>query len=628
MLLLLAALACDSDPANPSDDTGSNEQDDTGEVQTDDTGETGETGDPVVDADGDGFSAEDDCDDNDPSTYPGAAEICDGQDNDCDGSPEAISVPSTHASLEEALSASVEGELICLEAGTYTLAPLTLDKAVSISGTSSDEVTLEASAAGALITISEVSGFQLSGLTLEGTHGEGGAIHVIGSEGRLEDVVVQSHSVGADDTWAYAPLYVTDSTLELVEVSVLDTQVAQVAQSCRLNGSASWFERSDVSWDGGTISGHRVSLGSGGGSTSQNMALGAISSKDGSLALSGLLIEDIEVDVDAYKGSAIAYGFLYLSTTETTLQDVTARQIDLSAVSTSSSAGSATAIGLVHGGDWAQPLIWHGGSIEDVTVSSEALGSAYVYGVQATAWDWQDLALSGWDIQGSSSHSQARCNGFYASQWDADSSLRRVDLRGVDLGCSASTTADSTGFLYAMHTDGETTLENVIFAGNTVSGSSELEGFLYSPGPLSVQSATFHDNDVSVGKLIGFVVGESVAMNSTSFTGIRSIGSTSDASWPALFVHADSWDWSYVNIDTTVASGGGAVIGGTTYNLYYEEGAAYTEPGFVDVSDDDPSAWDLSLASDSELIDVGDPAITDTDGTRADIGAYGGPEAW
>ena len=39
----------------------------------------------VVDADGDGVDAMDDCDDNDPNNFPGNAESCDGADNDCDG---------------------------------------------------------------------------------------------------------------------------------------------------------------------------------------------------------------------------------------------------------------------------------------------------------------------------------------------------------------------------------------------------------------------------------------------------------------------------------------------------------------------------------------------------------------
>jgi hypothetical protein len=41
--------------------------------------------DPFIDADGDGFLAGDDCDDTDPERYPGAPEVADGKDNDCDG---------------------------------------------------------------------------------------------------------------------------------------------------------------------------------------------------------------------------------------------------------------------------------------------------------------------------------------------------------------------------------------------------------------------------------------------------------------------------------------------------------------------------------------------------------------
>ncbi|MCB9744970.1 MAG: hypothetical protein H6741_06765 [Alphaproteobacteria bacterium] len=38
-----------------------------------------------VDADGDGFSVEEDCDDADPAVNPSAEELCDGVDNNCDG---------------------------------------------------------------------------------------------------------------------------------------------------------------------------------------------------------------------------------------------------------------------------------------------------------------------------------------------------------------------------------------------------------------------------------------------------------------------------------------------------------------------------------------------------------------
>jgi hypothetical protein len=49
-------------------------------------------------------------------------------------------------------------------------------------------------------------------------------------------------------------------------------------------------------------------------------------------------------------------------------------------------------------------------------------------------------------------------------------------------------------------------------------------------------------------------------------------------------------------------------------------------------TDDDPEfvdegRGDYRLESSSDLIDDGDPTISDRDGTRSDIGLFGGPEA-
>jgi hypothetical protein len=59
-------------------DTGLSTPQDTGEDSSPDTAEE-------IDADGDGYTEDIDCDDSDASVYPDAEEVCDGQDNNCDG---------------------------------------------------------------------------------------------------------------------------------------------------------------------------------------------------------------------------------------------------------------------------------------------------------------------------------------------------------------------------------------------------------------------------------------------------------------------------------------------------------------------------------------------------------------
>ena len=75
------------------------------EIEVDPSGEsTTDSGTPIDpnDVDGDGYSLEVDCDDQNPNIHPDAEEICDSIDNNCDGfvDPEELCGPATIVVLD------------------------------------------------------------------------------------------------------------------------------------------------------------------------------------------------------------------------------------------------------------------------------------------------------------------------------------------------------------------------------------------------------------------------------------------------------------------------------------------------------------------------------------------------
>jgi hypothetical protein len=145
---------------------------------------------------------------------------------------------------------------------------------------------------------------------------------------------------------------------------------------------------------------------------------------------------------------------------------------------------------------------------------------------------------------------------------------------------------------------GSLTLDNAVFAGNALDGSGDL--VQAEAAGSSVRNVTISGN-VHAGRaaLRGFA---GVTLADNVVTDNAGIGIQADAA-------------------ATVAYN---AVSGNQTNL---QAPSATDTVRADPLFADAAARDFTLLPTSPAIDAGDPARTDPDGSRADLGAYGGPGA-
>ena len=159
-----------------------------------------------VDSDGDGWSADEDCDDDDPEVFPGAEELCNDIDDDCDPSTEdgggiRLDDAAGFDSLQAAIDASTEGGVVSVCRGTFAEA-LVIPHSLSLTSESgSSATTIDAGGAGAAVQVTggtvTLSGFTLTGgtgATVDGDTYGGGLSALDADEVIVQDCVVSGNT--------------------------------------------------------------------------------------------------------------------------------------------------------------------------------------------------------------------------------------------------------------------------------------------------------------------------------------------------------------------------------------------------------------------------------------------------
>ncbi len=230
---------------------------DTGPEELDTATET--KGTSTGDLDGDGFSEDaGDCDDLDASAYPGALEICDGVDNDCNGLSDELAAAATldsntnYGTIQEALDAAIGGSTIVVCDGTWGGA-IKIETTVTLSSVSGQfDCTIDGQSQDSTITVTAPD-VVISGLTVTGGLGAaGGGINGVAAD-RLK---VEASIITLNSADFGAGVYLGD------HCELTDTIVTQ-NQAIEYGGGVAVKAASTATITNGTIEANNAKLGGG-----------------------------------------------------------------------------------------------------------------------------------------------------------------------------------------------------------------------------------------------------------------------------------------------------------------------------------------------------------------------------
>ncbi len=235
---------------------------------------SGDPDDGTTDADGDGYvddacTGGDDCDDGDPGEHPGASDVCDGLDNDCDGQldEQTLVVDATggalYTAIQDAVDASVPGDVICVYPGTYHETVDLQARDVTILGLMGPDYTVvDGGGAGSTFSHTLGDGSALQGLTITGGTGTvfdpdhdgefdacGGGVFIDASRVEVRDCVIRGNE--ADDG---AGIYVNFGSVQVADCEITDNHSDRYGGAIRLRATEEEIVVESTAMEGNTAS--------------------------------------------------------------------------------------------------------------------------------------------------------------------------------------------------------------------------------------------------------------------------------------------------------------------------------------------------------------------------------------